>query len=246
MLTILPIACTVAAAMQPAAAHDVPLTGYRTQALGAWTLLVRPDAEADAMRYRRVIAALRFDLDNVERAVPPDALHALETVRIVITPATAARDGLSGRGMCYHESAGWLTSHGLDSAREGVVEICNMDDFLAWRAEQPMMVLHELSHAYHAMLGADRPEIADAYAAARKAGLYHGVGYVLAAEGEKRDAYALTNAKEYFAELSEAYFGRNDYYPFTRPDLKAYDPAGFAAVEKVWGLPASALHRKEP
>lgn len=44
----------------------------------------------------------------------------------------------------------------------------------------------------------------------------------------------MTNQHEYFAEPSEAYFSRNDFYPFNRSDLRAFDPEGFAAVEKLW------------
>ena len=40
--------------------------------------------------------------------------------------------------------------------------------------------------------------------------------------------------KEYFAELSEAYWGRNDYFPYTRQELKTYDPTGFAVLEQIW------------
>jgi hypothetical protein len=46
----------------------------------------------------------------------------------------------------------------------------------------------------------------------------------------------LTNRFEYFAECSEAYFGRNDFYPYLRADFKSFDPIGFAAVEQVWGI----------
>ena len=37
-----------------------------------------------------------------------------------------------------------------------------------------------------------------------------------------------------FAEISEAYFGTNDFYPFTRAELAAYDPVGYAMLEQVW------------
>jgi hypothetical protein len=40
---------------------------------------------------------------------------------------------------------------------------------------------------------------------------------------------------EYFSEICEAYWGENDYFPFNYEDLKAYDPQGFALMEKVWG-----------
>ena len=51
----------------------------------------------------------------------------------------------------------------------------------------------------------------------------------------KKKAYAATNPAEYFAELSEAYFGTNDFAPFTRAELEKHDPVGFALMRKAWG-----------
>ena len=50
-------------------------------------------------------------------------------------------------------------------------------------------------------------------------------------------AYAMTTPQEYFAETSEAYFSRNDFFPFTREELKKHDPAMFALLKKLWGVP---------
>ena len=64
--------------------------------------------------------------------------------------------------------------------------------------------------------------------------MYAAVAHV---NGGKRRAYALTNAQEYFAELSEAYFGKNDFYPFTRAELEKHDPVGYQLLRGVWGQP---------
>ena len=53
--------------------------------------------------------------------------------------------------------------------------------------------------------------------------------------GDRVDAmvehYAATNHKEYFAEATEAYFYKNDFYPFVRGELKkraaSVNPIGF-------------------
>ena len=44
-----------------------------------------------------------------------------------------------------------------------------------------------------------------------------------------------TNQMEYFAELSEAYFYRNDFYPFLNAELKQHDPVGYALMVELWG-----------
>jgi hypothetical protein len=49
-------------------------------------------------------------------------------------------------------------------------------------------------------------------------------------------AYALSNHKEYFAESTEAYFGKNDFYPFTRDELKTHDRQMHDLLQKLWGV----------
>ncbi|MBZ0171557.1 MAG: hypothetical protein K8E66_04185, partial [Phycisphaerales bacterium] len=105
----------------------------------------------------------------------------------------------------------------------------------------PMMVLHELAHAYHHLIGIDHEAIVAAYDSAKRSGKYGNVGYVLAPAGEGRPAYAMGNATEYFSELSEAYFGRNDYEPFDRAGLREFDPGGFLMIEAVWSMDRESL-----
>jgi hypothetical protein len=51
----------------------------------------------------------------------------------------------------------------------------------------------------------------------------------------------MNNDQEYFAELSEAYFGTNDIYPFVRAEVREHDPEGYRMLRKVWGgKPADA------
>jgi len=49
-------------------------------------------------------------------------------------------------------------------------------------------------------------------------------------------AYAMTKHKEYFAELTEALFGKNDFEPSDRKELMQMDPGGFTVVATKWGL----------
>jgi hypothetical protein len=53
-------------------------------------------------------------------------------------------------------------------------------------------------------------------------------------QGAVGRAYALNNYLEFFAELTEAYFVRNDFFPFTRDELRQYDAVGYAMIESVW------------
>ena len=48
-------------------------------------------------------------------------------------------------------------------------------------------------------------------------------------------AYAMTDEKEHFAEQTEAFFSRNDFFPFDRAELKRHDPAMERLLVKLWG-----------
>ena len=99
--------------------------------------------------------------------------------------------------------------------------------------KHPAVILHELAHAYHdQVLDFDHPEIIAAYNKAVEAGSYE---QVLLYTGKKVRHYALTNHKEYFAEGTEAYFYRNDFYPFVRAELKEHDPALHDLLKEIWG-----------
>ena len=63
-------------------------------------------------------------------------------------------------------------------------------------------------------------------------------------KGTHNPNYAAQNHLEYFAELTAMYFVGANYFPRDRAGLKAYDPAGYALVETLWGLndvPAAAV-----
>jgi hypothetical protein len=40
--------------------------------------------------------------------------------------------------------------------------------------------------------------------------------------------------QEYFAEGSEAFFGRNDFQPFTREELERHDPELARLLQRLW------------
>jgi hypothetical protein len=98
---------------------------------------------------------------------------------------------------------------------------------------QPWAVLHELAHAYHdRVLGFDDARVAAAWKKFRDAGRYRSV---LTTPGPTREHYGLTNEKEFFAEMTEAYFGTNDFYPFVAGELQQAEPELFALLREIWG-----------
>ena len=46
----------------------------------------------------------------------------------------------------------------------------------------------------------------------------------------------MSNPMEYFAEATEAFFSRNDFFPFNRAELKRHDPEMEQLLAKLWGV----------
>ena len=49
--------------------------------------------------------------------------------------------------------------------------------------------------------------------------------------------YGLTNQMEFFAEMTESYFGVNDFFPFNRAELKEAEPEIYALLRDIWEAP---------
>jgi hypothetical protein len=97
------------------------------------------------------------------------------------------------------------------------------------------VILHELAHAYHdQVLGFDEPRIREAYERYKKSGAGE---KVLLYDGRRVRHYALTNPMEFFAEMTEAYFGVNDFFPFNRAELKEAHPEILALLRDIWEPP---------
>ncbi|MCS7306436.1 MAG: hypothetical protein NZ602_15175 [Thermoguttaceae bacterium] len=213
-----------------------PMTREGWQVL-VWKGLLRNHPEIA----QQTLKLLDYQLLQIRRTLPAAAVQMLQKVRIWV-------EWEEGHHPCmaYHPSAGWLREHGMNPDKAKCVEIAHARNFLAWTKDQPWMVLHELAHAYHDQFlpsGYNNPEIKAVYEAAMKAGLYQKVLFI---RGGRRQAYAARNPMEYFAELTEAYFGTNDFYPFVQGELREYDPAGFSLIEKLWGVREKPVGSRNP
>jgi hypothetical protein len=183
---------------------------------------------------------LKKMLDEIIRVVPTKAVVELQKVPLYFSPQYAGK----GSGAEFHPDAGWLRDNGRDPIMAKGVEFSGVADFEQEMNRMPNFALHELAHAYHNRFvkgGFDNAEIKAAYQHAKASGKYdrierwHGNGKPNTVER----AYAITDPMEYFAENSEAFFSRNDFFPFTREELKKHDPDMFALVAKLWGADAA-------
>jgi len=210
----------------------------QTNSIEGWTVLVSEqllNEEKEATT--KALELLRAQLKEISRVVPAPAVAKLREVTLWFSPEYP---GLTPRAE-YHPGAGWLRDNGRDPAMVKGVEFTDVKNFESETRRMPNFTLHELAHAYHDRVlarGFDNAEIKAAFERA-KAG--HSYDRVERWFGNGRPntferAYALTNPMEYFAETTEAFFSRNDFFPFTCEELHQHDPEMEKLLERVWRL----------
>lgn len=184
----------------------------------------------DAALGERALKLLNARLVAITIVVPEAPLAKLRAVTIQLD---SDFPGLTA--MQYHPDAGWLKAHGYSADLARCVHIPEVTNFLSpfENHRMPWVVLHELAHAYHhQVLGFDEPRIVAAWQKFCDSGKYTSV---LTSPGGLREHYGLTNPSEFFAEMTESYFGSNDFYPFVAGELQQAEPELFALLADIWG-----------
>jgi hypothetical protein len=197
-----------------------------------WSVHVEPVLLDGAHRDEgaAALAMLANHLQRVKILVPAEPLARLQQIEIWVEhnhPRLRAKQ--------YHPSRDWLIANGHDPRLARKVHVTQASQLLSREQllKHPAVILHELAHGYHdQFLSFDHREIIEAYERAKTAGTYENV---LLYTGSRVKHYGLTNHKEYFAEGTEAYFYRNDFYPFVRAELKEHDPTLHDLLERIWG-----------
>lgn len=184
-----------------------------------------PDAPLGA----RALRFLEAKLVEIKAVVPAERLKDLQEFTIVLD----LNCGNLG-AMQYHPDAGWLKAHGFPVELAKCVHLPRAADVATRRNinEQPWVILHELAHAFHDQkLDFDEPRIMAAYQKFKQSG--HGEAALLY-NGKRVKHYGLTDQKEFFAEMTEAYFGFNDFFPFNRAELQEAEPELFELLRDIW------------
>ena len=164
-----------------------------------------------------------------------------------------------------HHHEGWLLSK-LDRPEKAPgIEVYNCFDYrtMRWHWNGSGLLLHELCHVIHNVcLGLDNPDVEGAYEIARESGKYDTTlrrDWAGSENGDTDMAYAMVDAKEFFAELSVAYWSqgyeqvvakdstsmRDSSPPFTAPEVIArLDPTEYPIADKTLLPNASPLTRR--
>jgi hypothetical protein len=235
-----PLFALLAIGFQPVLADETaPFpTAHTTQKIEGWTIrvdnrLLEGEHKPTGDQALKLLAARLIAITTV---MPEKSLEKLRSVTIQI-------DLNHGKltAMQYHPSAGWLKANGYSPELARCVHIPEVSDFLSpsENLRMPSVVLHELAHAFHDQtIGFDDPRVVAAWEKFCKNESYKSVMTTL---GHNRDHYGLTNPQEFFAEMTESYFGTNDFYPFVAGELQQAEPEVFALLKEIWGpLPGYA------
>jgi hypothetical protein len=222
----------------PAESNAAQPWRYESRMIRGWSVFIRLELLADEKRAEteKGLLLITQQLQDIEQLVPPKALARLRKVPLWLSPPYAnARPRAE-----YHPGADWLKANGRNPAMAKGVEFTDVAHLDKEVLRMPLLTLHELAHAYHdQVLGFDHPGIKACYDRAVASKSYDKVsrknweGKIT--EGVR--AYAMTNPMEYFSETTEAFFGKNDFFPYDRKELEAHDPAMVTVLKQVWGAP---------
>jgi len=226
-----PVAVQVAADAAPPKPTQPASRSRRT--LEGFSILVDDSllpGGADEALGRDALDFLRAKLTEIRIILPKEKVDALRKVTIVLDKECGSLGSMQ-----YHPSADWLADNGYPRSLEKCVHLPRARDVATSRNinEQPWVILHELAHAYHdQVLGFDEPRVLAAWEDFKQSGKGD---EALLYDGSRVKHYGLTNQKEFFAEMTEAYFGSNDFHPFNRAQLKTEFPALYGLLTEIWG-----------
>jgi hypothetical protein len=216
-----------------------PVPGYKYRSIDGFNLLVNKtvlEEDQKSTSRRKPMQVLELELDLLVGELPPRAVVVLRDIPIWVewdkTIEVDSNAPRGGRAVAQYHPGNTRLHHysytSLESkVKSNAVEIVSMKLLTAEHQGERhrSVLLHEITHAvHHHLFDFDNPHIKAAYQNAMSKGLYAG-------------EYASTNEREYFAEVSCAYFGHLDYAPHNTEELKRYDAVGYQMMELTWGTP---------
>ena len=205
------------------------IQGYRNHSLVGWPIRISQELrDSKPEKTKTAIKLIKQQLKHLTYILPAESLAIIRNVPIWLSPPY---DGVRPTAE-YHPGGAWLQQQGRRPELVECVELTNIDIFAREYKRMPMLMLHELAHAYHhQFLGFENSEIKQAYEQAKASGSYESI---LRGNGKLERAYGMSSPQEYFAETTEAFFGTNDFYPFVRAELHQHDPRMEQILAQVW------------
>ena len=207
----------------------VPTSKYEKRRIEGWTVHVAPALVKKKAYGDEMCKLVRYKLHLVARYMPETALERLREVSIWLE-----QDSPAVPYVAYHGSAEELQAAGLNPDKLHAIEIGNTKAFRRWQSLQPFVLLNRLARAHYDrhLTKEDRAAVEKALQRAIDGGKYDSV---LRFDGRHVRHPALESPREFFAEMTESYFGVNDHYPFLQFEAGKHDRAACELLTKLWG-----------
>ena len=191
---------------------------------------------------------LSNDLFKITEMINPSILAVFQKYSIYVNKSITYGhydNPINGEGIAFHADIKYMKQNNMDTSKFYNIEIYNINDYLEWKKVQIYILFHEFTHAFHHYIGKSRQDIIETYQNAMNNNLYDKVKheYSLGKFNTQR-AYAALNEFEYFAQLSEAYFGRCNYFPFNKNELKGHDIDGYNLCQKIWNFDINQISQE--
>ena len=213
-------------------ADPLPMSKYEKRTIEGWTVYVDPSLVEQEAYGREMCKLLGHKLHLVKRYLPEKAIPQLQQVPIYLEQADPAVPYAT-----YHASAESLKAAGLHPDKLQAIEIGNTRAFWQWQSLQPFAMMNLLARAYYDRFLSEE-ETAEIEAALDRAAKDGGYDSVLRFDGRHVRHPALGGPVEFFAEMTEAYYGVNDHFPFLQFETKQHDAETCELLTKLWGGPA--------
>jgi hypothetical protein len=228
---------TAPALQRPPVDFNHPPRVYVSHELSGWPVRVEKQLADEAPELaKRTLVRLEKKLSEVAAVLPAKTLPDLRKVKLFLMYGPKATAGGRSNGLEYFQRHAPRHHRWLDPRMGSSIVIFHAENYATiselWARKS---LVHEFGHAHHLEHWPEsRADIYDTWAHAVKSGLYHAVKEE--DRGTYLPNYAAQNHLEYFAELTAMYFVGANYFPYDRSGLKAYDPDGYALVQKLWGV----------
>jgi len=203
---------------------------YQELSIEGWVVKVSPTVRANQKLYQPIIKQLGKDFRRIKGALPSELLPQIQATVIWLEQGMPVKKLNS---TFFNGSRKLTKKYGMVPESYGGIIIGNTKGYLALAGARKWQMLHELTHAYHQFkIKHNFAPVVGAFENTKKLNLHK-------PKFDKRikgSGYPTRNKKEYLSELTVAYFGRKLFYPHNRKELAEYDPQGYCAVVKSWGL----------
>eukprot|EP01084_Bolivina_argentea_P002812 5215_1 len=205
-------------------------------------------------KYSNLFNMLTHDLGQMNQSINYNILNIMKRVPIWlnIQQNIGHQDAqIIAEGIGFHHDPRWMRNNGIMINKCYGIEMYAVKDYIKWRICQPLILFHEFVHSFHYYIGRERKDIQNTYNMAMNNHLYDMVENIVKVDEktnqqiiQRTRAYAATNCYEYFAQISEAYFGHCNYYPFNEQQLKQHDFNGYQLCLKLWSLSAQQIQKE--